>query len=113
MVEEDEDTYIGKYLTNNQGQVSPALAEIKRWASGRSNILHNQLKILSLLISNLQVEDSWPLLQALLKDCRGAHIDAWINFALQQIAETISSLTGTTFNQTLFSHLFDTLCILM
>lgn len=86
MVEEDEDTYIGTYLTKNQGQVSPPLTDLKRWAAGRSNILHNQMKILALLISNLHTEDAWPLLQALLKDCRGAHIDAWIDFAFKQIA---------------------------
>lgn len=113
MVEEEEDTHIAKHLAENHGQLSPPLAEIKRWAAGRSSTLHNQVKILRLLCENLQLEDAWPLLQALLKDCKGAGFHDWVSFALQEIAEYVSGSAGSTFSQTLFSNLFDTLCILM
>jgi hypothetical protein len=111
LLDEDEDTFIGAHLRNNIGKVSPTLVEVKKLTHGRKSILHNHQRIYRILWNNLQVEDSWELLQALIRDTKALGLDLWFEEGFEKLAESITTATGLNFTQNYFEMLFSTLCM--
>ena len=68
IVGEDENTHVAQYLSNVQYRVTSGIVGIKKLVMGRKSIAHNTPKILSILLQHLDYEDTWPILQAVLKD---------------------------------------------
>jgi hypothetical protein len=85
---EDENTCVGEYLTNVQNKVNSAIYELKKWTMGRQSILYNLEKLYALLLNNLQLEESWQLLQAVIKDSRGVNLAIWLQTGFKALAKT-------------------------
>lgn len=54
------------------------LIPIKKLVFGLKSIIYNHEKILSTLVSHLECEDSFPLIQAVIKDTKGNSFDFWM-----------------------------------
>ena len=66
--DEDDNTHVAQFLKNVQFRVTSGLVQIKKLVMGRKSIVHNIQRILNVLLSHLEYEDTWPILQAVIKD---------------------------------------------
>jgi len=80
---------------------------------GRKSIIYNIDKIYDILWNQLEIEESWPLLQAIIKDVRGERFDLWLTIGLKKLAETATTVAQNNFIEIFFRNLFDTVSILM
>lgn len=55
-----------------------AVYEIKKLAMGRQSVLYNLEKIYTILWGNLHLEETWLLLQAVIRDSRGTNLSLWL-----------------------------------
>lgn len=110
---QDEATCVGEYLSSVQGKVNAAIQGVKKWTLGRQSILYNLERIYSLLWQHLYLEESWILLQAIIRDSRGASLAVWLQSGLKSLAAAATESCSANFSKPFFRNLFDTLCILM
>lgn len=82
---------------------------IKQMMFGLAAILQNLHRILNVLWDHLENEDSWILMQTLIKDTKTESYDIWIEEGLEKITKNID----TSFSMTKFRHVFDILCVFM
>ena len=68
---DDQNTFVAEYLNSVQNHLHPALKELKSLVLGRKSILYNLEKIYRLLWSRFDLDETWPLLQAVTRDARG------------------------------------------
>lgn len=68
---ENDNTNVFKFLDSVHFRVSPSIMEVKKYTFGLKSITHNLDKIYNLLWNNLELEDSWRLIQAILRDLKG------------------------------------------
>ncbi len=59
-------------------RVSGPLVPIKKLVFGLKSIIYNHEKILTTLVSHLECEDAWPLIQAIMKDTKENSFDFWM-----------------------------------
>jgi hypothetical protein len=69
--DDDQNTCVNEFLQGVLYTVSVSVKDIKHLVMGRKSIIYNIEKIYDLLWRNLEVEEAWPLLQAIIKDVRG------------------------------------------
>lgn len=58
---------------------------VKGYTFGLKSIVHNIDKIYAILLENLQYEDSWHLLQAVIKDTKAIRFDMWLRSGLAKL----------------------------
>jgi len=91
--------------------------ELKKLVFGKKSIVWNIEKIYNILWENLECEDSWILMQTIIRDMNGERFDLWLSKGLLKISdfsgELNSKIYGKDFNEVTFRKLFSTLCVLM
>lgn len=80
---EDENTFVAEYLTSVQNKLNPSIKEIKELVLGRKSIIYNFEKICRVLWDHMYLEETFPLLQAVIKDAKGEKFDIWLKVGLK------------------------------
>jgi hypothetical protein len=104
---------VGEYLDNVQGRLNAAIYGVKKLTMGRQSIIYNLEKIYALLWTNLHLEETWQLLQAVIRDSGGSNLSLWLETGLPTLAALTGERCASNFSKPFFKNLFDTLCVLM
>ena len=96
-----------------RGQISSALVEFKKMSLSRKLINHNHKQLYGILLSHLELEDSWPLLVALTQDSKTSGVGIWLEECFSQLSLSVERLVKHNFNNTVFNNLFKTLCVVV
>jgi hypothetical protein len=79
--------------------------------------VYNHETILRTLLANLECEESWTLVQAIIKDTKGESFWFWMREGLRKLAYqdevNKESIFANFFTQSKFQSLFDTLAVFM